>query len=120
MPTIDTTRIQYLMDLLVRTKKCVMLVGEAGTAKTATIRQYLTSGVAGKRNEEITASTSSKRQITFSAATTPLIFQRFIEANIEKRQARTYGPVGGATVMNVSYNYLLNDKNFSFSEFILK
>jgi dynein heavy chain len=43
VPTVDTTRIQYLLDLLIRNKKSVLLVGEAGTAKTATVRQYLAS-----------------------------------------------------------------------------
>ncbi len=108
------------MDLLIKNKHSVLLVGEAGTAKTATIKQYLTSlspGISSGKDGEPTSSVSTaKRQITFSAATTPLIFQRsvlspflyitnrayrFTEANIEKRQARTYGPVGGASIMNI-------------------
>ena len=69
MPTIDTTRLQYVMDLLVKAQRSVLLVGEAGTSKTATIRQYLSTP------REVTAT----KQITFSAAATPLVFQRCVQ-----------------------------------------
>lgn len=58
MPTIDTTRIQYLMDLLIRNKKSVLLVGEAGTAKTVTVRQYLASLSSGGVQNHVQKATS--------------------------------------------------------------
>ena len=33
--------------------------------------------------------------ITFSSLTTPGIFQTTMEASVEKRQGRTFGPAGG-------------------------
>ena len=36
-PTVDTTRLNFLMDLLVRRQKGVCLVGSAGTGKTTLI-----------------------------------------------------------------------------------
>lgn len=39
--TIDTVRISYIMNKLVRKEKFVMLVGTAGTGKTSIIKEYL-------------------------------------------------------------------------------
>lgn len=105
------------MDLLIKNKQSVLLVGEAGTAKTATVKQYLASQGSGGIGKD-TGSSAAKRQITFSAATTPLIFQRFVEANIEKRQARTFGPVGGASIMNVSLLIMNNVYLWTWKIFI--
>ncbi len=72
------------MSWLIKNKQSVLIVGEAGTAKTATIKQYLNSlssgGIGAKDGGDTTSSiqSSARRQITFSAATTPLIFQRFV------------------------------------------
>lgn len=60
-----------------------LLVGGAGTAKTATVAQFLASFSA-----EGPAATLSK-VVTFSSLTTPHIFQLTIEGAVEKRQGRT-------------------------------
>ena len=60
-----------------------LLVGGAGTAKTATVSQFLASF-----SPEGPAATLSK-VVTFSSLTTPHIFQLTIEGAVEKRQGRT-------------------------------
>jgi len=41
VPTVDTIRNTWLLDLMVKIKRPVVFVGETGTSKTATIRNFL-------------------------------------------------------------------------------
>ena len=41
VPTVDTVRATWLLKLMVETRKPVVLIGETGTSKTATIANYL-------------------------------------------------------------------------------
>ena len=41
VPTVDTVRATWLLKLMVETRKPVVLIGETGTSKTATISNYL-------------------------------------------------------------------------------
>lgn len=41
MPTIDTTRASWILEQMVKIKQPVLLVGESGTSKTATIHNFL-------------------------------------------------------------------------------
>jgi len=86
VPTIDSVRTEYNMELSIKQSRPVILVGGDGTAKTASILQVLY-----KKDP----ATTSFKKLSFSSATTPLIFQRTIEGCVEKRQGRTYGPPGG-------------------------
>ena len=61
-------------------------VGGPGTAKTATVNQFLS---------KLNPDQMSSKTITFSSLTTPKIFQASIEGAVEKRQGRTFGPAGG-------------------------
>lgn len=41
VPTVDTTRANWLLEQMVKVKRPVVLVGESGTSKTATIQNFL-------------------------------------------------------------------------------
>ena len=41
MPTVDTTRASWIVEQMVKIKRPVLLVGESGTSKTATIHNFL-------------------------------------------------------------------------------
>lgn len=41
VPTVDTTRASWILDQMVRIKRPLLLVGESGTSKTATIHNFL-------------------------------------------------------------------------------
>uniref|UniRef100_A0A8C4PW53 Dynein heavy chain AAA 5 extension domain-containing protein n=1 Tax=Eptatretus burgeri TaxID=7764 RepID=A0A8C4PW53_EPTBU len=43
VPTVDTVRVSWLLDMFVRLKHSVLLVGDAGTSKTSTTRSFLKS-----------------------------------------------------------------------------
>jgi dynein heavy chain len=87
IPTVDSVRAEYLIEiLLARQRKPVLIVGSAGTAKTSIVLQYTSS---------FNATTMLLKKINFSSATTAGMFQTSIEADIEKRQGKTYAPPGG-------------------------
>lgn len=41
VPTVDTTRASWIVEQMVMIKRSVLLVGESGTSKTATIHNFL-------------------------------------------------------------------------------
>lgn len=86
VPTIDSVRTEFNIELSIKRSRPVVLVGGPGTAKTASILQVL---------QKKDPAAWSFKTLSFSSATTPLIFQRTVEGCIEKRQGRTYGPPGG-------------------------
>ncbi|KAK7889071.1 hypothetical protein WMY93_024631 [Mugilogobius chulae] len=89
VPTIDTARTSWILEQQVKTKRPVLLVGESGTSKTATIQNFL-------KNLDDTKITMT---INFSSRTTSMDIQRNLEANVEKRTKETYGPPMGKRLL---------------------
>ncbi|XP_030371764.1 dynein heavy chain 10, axonemal [Scaptodrosophila lebanonensis] len=89
VPTVDNTRTNRLLGLMSDIKRPVLLVGEAGTSKTATIMQYL-------RN--LNPNVNIILNINFSSRTSSLDVQRTLEAAVEKRTKDTYGPPMGKKI----------------------
>jgi dynein heavy chain len=86
VPTVDTVRNTWLLELMVNIRRPVVLVGETGTSKTATTQNYLRN-----LNSDLTLLLN----INFSSRTTSMDVQRNLEANVEKRTKDTYGPPPG-------------------------
>jgi dynein heavy chain len=87
IPTVDSVRGEFLLKLM--TEKCdvpVLIVGSSGTAKTSIVLQYTNAF-----NPEVRV----LKKVNFSSATTAGMFQRSMEADIEKRQGKTFAPSGG-------------------------
>ena len=66
VPTVDTLRTEYLIDVLARHGNHVMLVGDRGSAKSLVIRHYLLK----KNNNDHLSKT-----VVFSSATTSMTLQ---------------------------------------------
>lgn len=43
VPTVNTTRLRYMLEIHLKRKKPILLIGSAGTGKTAVIKDYLSS-----------------------------------------------------------------------------
>eukprot|EP00217_Crustomastix_stigmatica_P013603 CAMPEP_0183798542 /NCGR_PEP_ID=MMETSP0803_2-20130417/19119_1 /TAXON_ID=195967 /ORGANISM="Crustomastix stigmata, Strain CCMP3273" /LENGTH=4519 /DNA_ID=CAMNT_0026043227 /DNA_START=42 /DNA_END=13598 /DNA_ORIENTATION=- len=86
IPTLDSVRFEALLQTVYSVGGRSLLVGGAGTTKTTVINTFL------KRfnPEEVTS-----KSITFSSLTTPNIFQFAIEASVDKRSGKNFGPPGG-------------------------
>nr|XP_022920640.1 dynein heavy chain 5, axonemal [Onthophagus taurus] len=90
IPIPDNVRIDFLINIIVKQQKAVLLIGEGGTAKTVMMKNYMK-----KSNPELYL----MRNVNFSSATTPFQFQKTIESFIEKRMGNTFGPPSGKKMM---------------------
>lgn len=86
VPTVDTVRTEWLLNLMYSIKKPTLLVGESGTSKTATTQNFLR-----KLNVDVNVILN----VNFSSRTTSLDVQRTLEASVEKRTKDSFGPPPG-------------------------
>ena len=92
VPTIDTVRYSYLLDICIQKSKHLFFTGETGVGKSFIIHKYLSVH-------------SEERQLTpkvlnFSAQTSSRSTQQTIEADLEKKQGRkVLGAPGSNTLV---------------------
>ena len=86
IPTLDSVRLEYALNLVSSVDGSSLFVGGPGTAKTTTIKSFISSFDPDKM---------LNKPITFSSLTTPGVFQTAVEGAVEKRQGRTFGPPTG-------------------------
>ena len=86
VPTVDSTQTEYLLNLLANSGRSVLLLGDSGTAKTATINTFLRKF---DKDKWVT------KTFNFTCATTPFLFQTSIQSVLEKSIGSQWGPPGG-------------------------
>ncbi|CAL7939586.1 unnamed protein product [Xylocopa violacea] len=90
VPTIDTLRTTWFIEMMNDRDRPALLVGETGTSKTAIIQEFLRNLSSEKYNRLL---------INFSSRTTSMDVQRNIEAVVEKRTREIYGPPPGKKLL---------------------
>ncbi|KAG9260637.1 dynein heavy chain 1, axonemal [Astyanax mexicanus] len=83
VPTADTIRMSFLMDMLLSNKKPVLCIGPTGTGKTLTMSDKLLNNMPA---EYIT------HFLTFSARTSANQTQDLIDSKLDKRRKGVFGP----------------------------
>jgi len=87
VPTVDSVSAVSLIKIVLGTLKVpVLVVGASGTGKSTTILQYCSVF----QNQKMVL-----KKVNFSSATTAGMFQRSIEADVEKSLGKTYAPRAG-------------------------
>lgn len=96
VPTADTTRLRWFMDLLIEQKHPVMLVGGAGSGKSVIVSDKLQS----------LSDNYAVQNVPFNFYTTSEMLQKILEKPLEKKAGRNYGPPGNKTMI-----YFIDDMN---------
>lgn len=96
IPTADTTRLRWFMDLLIEQKHPVMLVGGAGSGKSVIVSEKLQS----------LSDNYAVQNVPFNFYTTSEMLQKILEKPLEKKAGRNFGPPGNKTMI-----YFIDDMN---------
>ncbi|VDM31178.1 unnamed protein product [Hydatigera taeniaeformis] len=90
VPTRETVVMQWILERHVTIDRPILLIGETGTSKTASVNQFL-----AQRN----STTNQILRVTFSSRTTALDLYNSLDANLEKRSKALYGPRTGKRLL---------------------
>uniref|UniRef100_H2ZKB4 AAA+ ATPase domain-containing protein n=1 Tax=Ciona savignyi TaxID=51511 RepID=H2ZKB4_CIOSA len=96
VPTAETRRIRYFMDLLMEIRRPVMLVGNAGAGKTVLVQDKL----AALPDDFMVTN------VPFNFYTTSMMLQGVLEKPLEKKAGRNFGPPGSKRLV-----YFIDDMN---------
>ena len=96
MPTAETTRVRFFIDMLIAMHRPVMLVATAGTGKTVLMNDKLLS----------LPESYMIANVPFNFYTTSMMLQGVLEKPLEKKAGRNYGPPGTKTLI-----YFIDDMN---------
>lgn len=100
VPTAETTRQRYLLDLHVSSRKGMLYVGSAGTGKTTIVKDYFAV---------IDTETIITASINFNSYTDSKTLQMVVESQVDKRAGRTFGPPPSKTLI-----YFMDDLNMPY------
>ena len=90
VPTTDSVLYTYLLSKTAPTNTPVLFIGESGTSKTVTIQNYIAS---------LSPETTATLPMNFSSRTSSLDVQNNVQANVDKRSGKVYGPPAGKTLV---------------------
>lgn len=84
IPTVDTAKYYYLMNLFVENSKPFLLIGPPGTGKSVYIKDLL--------NRKLDNDKFASATLFFASNTSPTTTQNIIMSKLDKRRKGVYGP----------------------------
>jgi len=102
--TVETTRMSYILDKLVRNGRYSMFVGNAGTGKTEIVKHFL-DGL-DKDTDNIMS-----KNVVMSYYTSSYTLQQELESYIDKRSGTYFGPPMGKKMV-----FFIDDMNLPYVE----
>ena len=104
VPTIDTTRACFLLQQMHKQGRSSLMTGSGGTAKTSTALMFFDEIQKSQQDVKI-------KKICFSSATAPAMFQASLEAELDKRGGKSFGPPGGKKMTVFMDDLSMPEKN---------
>ncbi len=95
VPTVDTVKHQYLMDVLLSVRRNILITGASGVGKTMAINQFLTQHL----KTEDTKSKYMSIHINLSAQTTSKNLQDIIQDKLESKRKTLLGAPAGKSAI---------------------
>ena len=83
IPNVSSLRMNFLIESVSKLNENILLVGVQGSAKTTLINNYF---------KQFNSEEHTVMNRNFSSTTTPQIFQKSIEINVDKRMGNIFGP----------------------------
>ena len=96
VPTPDTTRYTFLLDLLSSCKRNVLIMGETGIGKSVIISKFLSFVCSNNENNR---TPFIQATINYSAQTSPKNIIQVLESSLEKKRKTLLGPPGGKRML---------------------
>jgi dynein heavy chain, axonemal len=87
VPTVDTTRYRYLLDVLMKAGHNVLFMAETGVGKSVVINNFL--------NEMVAEGKTVSYVVGYSAQTKPQNLRDVLETKLEKKRKNLLGPPSG-------------------------